>query len=144
MVLPNTLAAPSVSVCPRVSGKRPWDYDSQLEQEQREGDEVQDRSGYQQPLPLSLFRQRPPIEHDKHRRVEAITNSPSEEAMISKTTGSMPVRIMIEPTVILLVLFFRAHGGALGAKSSWLGPSTLGEGVTSNIRSSQEVQVATC
>ena len=64
--------------------------------------------------------------------------------MISKTTGSMPVRIMIESTVILLVLFFRAHGGALGANSSWLGPSTLGEGVTSNIRSSQEVWVATC
>jgi hypothetical protein len=76
--------------------------------------------------------------------VEAITNSPSEEAMISKTTGSMPVRIMIEPTVILLVRSFRAHGGVLGAKSSWLGPSTLGEGVTSNIRSSQEVWVATC
>jgi hypothetical protein len=64
--------------------------------------------------------------------------------MISKTTGAMPVRIMIEPTVILLVLSFRAHGGALGAKSSWLGPSTLGEGVTSNIRASQEVGMNMC
>jgi hypothetical protein len=36
--------------------------------------------------------------------------------MISKTTGSMPVRILIEPTVILLVLFFRAHVGAPGGK----------------------------
>ena len=59
--------------------------------------------------------------------------------MISKTTGSMPVRILIEPTVILLVLFFRAHVGAPGAKSSWLGPSTLGKAVTSNIRAGQEV-----
>jgi hypothetical protein len=64
--------------------------------------------------------------------------------MISKTTGSMPVRIMIEPTVILLVLFFRAHVGAPGAKSSWLGPSTLGEGVRSTIRASHELRVATC
>ena len=36
--------------------------------------------------------------------------------MISKTTGSMPVRILIEPTVILLALFFRAHVGAPGGK----------------------------
>jgi hypothetical protein len=64
--------------------------------------------------------------------------------MISKTTDSMPVRIMIEPTVILLVLSFRAHGEALGAKSSWLGPSTSGEGVTSNIRTSQEVGMIIC
>jgi hypothetical protein len=48
-------------------------------------------------------------------------NSPPEEAMTSKTTGSMPVRIMTEPTMIPLVLLFRAHVGAPGAKSSWLG-----------------------
>jgi hypothetical protein len=29
--------------------------------------------------------------------------------MTSKTTGSMPVKIMIELTVMLLVLSFRAH-----------------------------------
>jgi hypothetical protein len=52
-------------------------------------------------LPQSLFRQRSPIEHDQLRRVEVITNSPPEEAMTSKTTGSMPVKIMIEPTVML-------------------------------------------
>ena len=41
-------------------------------------------------------------------------NSPPEEVMASKTTGSMPVRFMTEPTVIPLVLFFRAHVGAGG------------------------------
>jgi hypothetical protein len=87
--------------CPWVSAKRPWDYDSQLEQQQREGHEERARYGYQQPLPQSLFRQRSPIEHDQLRRVEVITNPPPEEAMINNTTGSMPVRMMIEPMVIM-------------------------------------------
>ena len=42
-------------------------------------------------------------------------NSPPEEAMISKTTGSMPVKIMTNPTVMLL-LFFRAYIEAPEAK----------------------------
>jgi hypothetical protein len=34
--------------------------------------------------------------------------------MTSKTTGSMPVKIMIEPTVMLLLLSFRDHVGRQG------------------------------
>jgi hypothetical protein len=100
---PTTQARLRLSLCSLGQRRSVGDY--LVEQEQREGDEKHGRYGYyRQPLAFEfdLIRQCPPVEHDEHRRVEGHHKPPPEEAMINKTTGSMPVRMMTEPMVIIL------------------------------------------